>query len=286
MIRNIICHILPRHDGQKWRRTVAHLLHRWHLFNGKKVIAVAVDQWCDSMADVKAAFGDMADEIEWLEFANNSDLREVATFVPLLERVASLDHDEMTFCCHGKGSTRPGEECLSHPWADLMFAACLDAMPLVDCALCDAAVCGAFRLYGRDNVDWIFAGTFYWIRHDRTFSRDWRNVPQIWTGTENWPCTIFRREESRCLFMDNSQTPYDEHFWESVIIPSFRYWRENLQRHGLFMTEPLMCDWLKRRLNLSPQATGPAGSAMTLQAKRNWPRLPTFRRLASLFSTR
>lgn len=285
MRRNLICHIFPVRHGQ-WRRTVQHLLRRWDLFNGCKVIAVATDQSCDSVRDVQVAFGNHASEIEWLHFENNPALREVVSFASMLERVESIDQNEATFCCHAKGATRNGDCCLSHPWADVMFSVCLDVWSLVECALKDKPICGAFKLYGRDAVDWIFAGSFYWIRHDATFSRNWRDVPQIWTGTENWPCTVFRREESRCLFIDNSQTPYDQQFWETMIIPSFRFWRDNLQRSGLSMREPLMCDWLKKRLDLSPRPIGRDGSAMTRQEKRSLLRTPTFRKFVSLFSIR
>jgi hypothetical protein len=285
MIRNLMCHILPRHDGQKWRRTVDHLLRRWHVFNGRKVVAIAVDECCDTCADVREAFGDKAAEIEFLEFVNNPDLREVHTFVPMLERIESIDPEEITFSCHAKGSTRPHDDAMSHPWADVMFGVCLDAMPLVECVLRDHSMCGAFRLFGRDNVDWIFAGTFYWFRHDKVFSRDWRNVPQIWTGTENWPCTLFRREEVKCLFMDNCQTPYDEAYWETTIFPAFRFWQDNLRRHGLSMTDYSPPSWFLQRHPNFRLPTGRDGYTTTPPVKRSWRRQPIFQRLASLFST-
>jgi hypothetical protein len=284
VIFNLRCHIYPL--VPKWRRTVEHLKRYWPLFNGRKILAVALDEHCCvSMAEVKAAFA-FAPEIEWYEYRNDPALREVISFVETLEPLVSLNPEEATFCCHAKGSTREGDGCASHPWCDVMFDACCGSRELIECALKRSPICGAFKLYGRDDIDWIFAGSFYWIRHDATFSRDWRRVPQIWTGTENWPCEHFRRNESLCLFMDNSQTPYDHGYWEREIIPSWLYWRENLQRAGLSMTEPLMCGWLRQRVETFRRQNGTAGFDTIAQAKKNWRQIPGFLRRAFSCSTK
>lgn len=273
--RNLVCHILPRSRGQKWRATVEHLRRRMALFNGKRIIAVATDTDCDSAEDVKAAFGEHAASIEWLTFQNDPGLREVISFVPMLERVASLDPNEATFICHGKGSTHGHDDSVCHLWRDMMFETC-GAWPLVECALGDHAVCGAFRMFGAMAVDWHFSGTFYWIRHDKAFSRDWRRIRREWAGTEVWPGDQFLREESTCLFLDDVRNSlYDENFWEVTVLPALQIWKDRLRACGLSMTAYSPPTWfLQRHPNFLSQ-TGPAGSATTAPAKRSWLRIPT-----------
>ncbi len=285
MIRNLVCHIFPWSDGQQWRRSVDHLLSRWDVFSGKKIVAVAVSQCTDTVSHVVEAFGEHAGEIEFLEFVNNPDLREGHTLAPMLEKVESLDPNEITFYCHAKGSTRPHGDATSHLWRDVMFHVCLDDPRLAECGLQDKSICGAFRLFGSEGRDWIFAGSFYWFRHDAVFSRDWRNVPKIWTAVENWPCTMFRREESRCLFLDNCQTPYDENYWADVILPSFHQWQVNLRRLGLSMRDYSPPNWFVERHPNFRLTTGPDGFDTTVPAKRSWPRIPDFLHRALHFST-
>jgi hypothetical protein len=270
--RNLVCHILPRTAGQKWRATVEHLRRRWRLFNGKRIIAVATADDCDSPDDVKEAFGDDSESIEWITFKNNPVLREVISFVPMLGRVASLDPNEATFICHGKGATHAHDDSVCHLWRDVMFEVC-GTWPLVECALKDHAVCGAFRtVAGHLQVPFHFSGTFYWIRHDRTFARDWPYIPQHYAGTEAWPGVQFKFEESQCLFMDNTPSPYDEQAWLTTILPAYRYWQDQLRAHGVYTTDCSPPSWLTQRVNHSLPQTGRDGSAMTAPEKRSSPR--------------
>lgn len=284
MIRNLVSHILPKDNG-KWRRTVAHLRSRMELFNGKRVVSVATADDCDSPEEVRSAFGSDADSIEWLTFPNDCGLREVVSFVPMLERVASLNKNEITFVCHSKGATHGHDDSICHLWADLMFATCLDVPELVDCALQSAAICGSFRTgSGHLMVPWHFSGTFYWIRHDATFSRNWRNIRRHPFGTESWPGLQFAKEESACLFLDNCGSPYDESYWETSVLPAYRYWQERLRACGLVTTPYSPPSWFLERHPNFRDATGPAGSATTAPAKKNWRRIGTCLRRAVNFS--
>lgn len=285
MRRNLVCHLLPRSRGRKWLRTVSHLKQRWPLFNGKKIIAIVRAPDCDSPDEVRAAFNDPS--IEFLEFDNDQALREVISFVPMLSRVESLDPNEITFCCHGKGATHGHDDSICHCWADVMFSACLDYPELVECALKDKATCGAFRMFGAMCVDWHFSGSFYWIRHDRTFSRNWRNIPQEWAGTEKWPGVQFNRGESACLFLDNpTHSIYDENYWEQLIFPSFHHWQASLRSLGLCTIPYFPPQWFQERHPNFRLPIGLGGTAMTRPEKRNWSPLSSLRRLAANFSTR
>jgi hypothetical protein len=246
-----------------------------------------MDHDCDTLADVQAAFGDTAANIEWLTFQNDPALREVVSFVPMLERVANLDPNEMTFVCHAKGATHGHDDSVCHCWLDVMAAACLDSPELIECALEDAAICGAFRTRsGHLNVPWHFSGTFYWLRHDRAFARNWRNIHRHYCGTESWPGLQFGWEESKCLFLDHPQSLYDEHYWYNTVFPSYRHWQANLRSCGLTTTRVSAPEWLTRRVVPSPIPNGRDGFATTPLANGKLRRiakslhraLPSFRR--------
>lgn len=237
MKRNLLLHLYPLRCHANWRRTVAHLVARWELFDGRRIVSVALDEFTDTPADVRAAFGGR--EIE-LRAVVNGPMQEVASFVPLLEAVAG-DRESITLYAHGKGATHCDPASASHLWCDAMAEACLDYPRLVDCALADAATCGAFRSrlpigWPGPSPDWHFAGTWYWFRNDLLFARpDWRAVDPVLWGVEAWPGWRFSRADSRCLFFDEAQTThlYDRRFWASRIEPARRVWRRRLADCGL-----------------------------------------------------
>lgn len=233
--RNLICHLYPRHNGGHWRATVRHLLARWSQFNGVKTVTIGLDQTTDSPDDVVTEFGDAADSVAF-HWACNTDLQEVQQLGKLLESVA--DAPGLTLYAHGKGATHLDTGAASHAWRDAMAAACLDYPALVDCCLKDAGACGAFRStqrIGHSPSPWHFAGTWFWMRNDLLFSRNWGDWEQVFWGTESYPGRHFSHAESRCLFFDNAQTAhlYGPDFWRQYIGPSFRGWQNRLAACGL-----------------------------------------------------
>ncbi|HEY3969455.1 MAG TPA: hypothetical protein VGM05_33185 [Planctomycetaceae bacterium] len=231
MIRNLICHVYPRTAGQKWRRTAAHLIRRRELFTGRRILTVALDNTTDPIEDVRQTFAPL--DAEFI-VSPNAELGETATFFPALDRIESNSPDEITFRCHSKGCTHAGDHEMSHPWADVMFAANLDYPELIDCLLSDAAICGAFRKFESwpfpDSHAWHYQGSFYWFRHDRTFSRNWRWLMPTFYGIEAWP-GVFPREASACTFFDQvAVNLYAAAHWSSLVAPRFREWCCGMER--------------------------------------------------------
>jgi hypothetical protein len=231
-VRNLLCHIYPQTAGGRWRRTAEHLCARRQHFDGRRVIAVARDHECDRIDDVKAAFAPL--EAEFLEFDNDPNLGEVATLPALLESVADHDPRGITFYCHGKGASWPESTHPAHEWADVLFAACLDYPELVTRALATAVFCGSLRRttsLAATVSPWHFSGTFFWFRHDIVFdsSRNglWRHVERTWGGTEAWPSLQVPKEQSACLFLDDAGDLYDPHYWDTIVRPAFRAWRNS-----------------------------------------------------------
>lgn len=233
MIRNLLVHVFPQRDGQKWRRTAAHLLQRRELFNGRRILTVSLDDTTDSLATVKEAFAGL--DAEYLEFRNNP-LQESVTFLHGMDLLASTAPDEMTFRCHSKGCTHASDAATSHVWADVMFTACLDFPELVDCILKDVAIAGCFRWLGLwpfpKMYSWHYSGSFFWFRHDRTFNREWRFLmPTLW-AVEAWP-GIFPVAESGCFFHDGDGSAtthlYSHDHWKQMLAPEFQIWRKRME---------------------------------------------------------
>jgi hypothetical protein len=233
----LVVHCYPRKSG-KWRRTLAHLTagDRWAQFTGRKIVSVAHDECCDDPDDVCNVW---PAECEFIVRPNDRPLQEVANFLPMLERVASIDRDEFTTYVHCKGATQPDGHA-SHLWCDGMAAANLDYPRLLECCFANGAnIAGAFRSHGLWNFpgyhNWHYAGTWFTFRHSRIFGQlDWRNIHQNFMGVEAWP-GIVPAAESACLFFDNADTAhlYSNEFWRDIITPSLAWWHRSLQQCGL-----------------------------------------------------
>lgn len=252
MIRNLIYYCYPRSAGQKWRRSVDHLLARWPIFTGRKIVTIATDRCCDEPWEVMQAFGrDAYSEIEWIEAENLIDpnraafrgmqggLQEAAHFGKMLQMLETTDPDEITLYCHAKGSTHASDDAPSHKWLDAMAAACLDYPELVDCAMRRGNCAGALRVRVGWNFDGYagtqhFAGSWYWFRNSRVLELGFRDCPQVFYGTEGFP-GMFPFDETVCLFMDNENSGelYQNEHWTKIVGPALEYWRASLAKCGL-----------------------------------------------------
>jgi hypothetical protein len=231
---NLLFHILPVTTDAVWQRHVQHLLRRIELFNGKRVIAIATAGRSspfelDPPDIVRQAFsGHRIDQ--WVIMENVRELREVVTFLPLLERIYSRDPHEVTFYGHSKGVTHEMNEGTTvHRWADTMYEVCLDDWSRIQAALEVFPMAGPFKRYGQfrtpNNHQWHFSGTFYWFRNDAVFSRDWCHVDRRFFGTESWPATIFPAHETACLLLDDCGDLYNLQYWKSHVETELRKWR-------------------------------------------------------------
>jgi len=235
VIRNLIVHCYPRKSG-KWRRTLRHLERAWGQFTGRKIITIAHDECCSAPAEVAREW---PADCEIIIKPNDRPLQEVASFVPMLERVESRDPDEFTTYVHCKGATQPDGHA-SHLWCDGMAAANLDYPQLLECLFASGKnIVGAFRSHGLWSFpgyhNWHYAGTWFTFRNSRIFGElDWRNINQDFMGVEAWP-GIVPVEESGCLFYDNANTAhlYNLDFWRDNITLSLKHWRKSLEKCGL-----------------------------------------------------
>lgn len=284
-VRHLLYHVYPVSDNGMWQWNVDELVKRLDLFNGRKVVAVAVDRGkrprdpqgpnrpdrlrqipgCDSFASVVDRFGRHAGGIEFVEVENDPKLREVASFLPLFERLSSnVSPDECLLYAQAKGVTRPAGH-VARRWAEVLYEVMLDYWPVVADSLTRYPVTGAFRKAGRgwsrdqSESDWHYSGSWFWCRNQSLFtSPDWRKIDQFWSGIEPYPSQHFGRDSRGvgCLFHEGTvraMNLYDHRYWGRHVEPDLARFRA--ANGGKKTVTPSILDFIRRtrtELSLPP----------------------------------
>lgn len=245
--RNLIYHVCPLAANDGWQQNVRQLLRRIDLFDGRRIIALAVGEGLVPPADVVSAFAGR--NCEFLQIENDPDLREVVTFLPLLEAIADPLPWQATFYAHTKGNSTAVNMEGARRWRNLMYHQLLDRWEECLAELSRDSVAGGEGHPGRspamlgthfmhwrprrspfptrlDNrYHWIFAGTFFWFRHDRVFTNPhWRDVPRDRYAAEAWPGQMFPPADGCCVWPAdgrnlNGVNPYDPRLYAAEEIP-------------------------------------------------------------------
>lgn len=202
MIRNLLFHCYPI-KGTVWPWHVSQLLKYQQVWNGRRIVILALDERTAPEDELRAQFAPFDAEI--LIRRNNPALAETAHFIETLGLLASTRADEATFYAHAKGVTRtqPTQEPVRR-WSELMYKATLSFPKVIEHRLSKVGTVGCLRWTHRPTdipfrSGWCWAGTFFWMRHDLLFSRDWRKIEQKVYGVEDYPSWQFSKEESSCL---------------------------------------------------------------------------------------
>lgn len=224
MPRNLVCHIYPLLKTGTWIRTVQHLRARSELFDGQRIISVALGPGTAMPEEVLEAFGDF--EAVYRFVPNDEQLWEGASFAGLLNAFADAPGE--TFYCHSKGASHPADH-VSQRWADVMFHLCLDYPATVADTLRLCPIAGpCMRVEKRMNVEWHYSGTFFWFYesaiHSRAVRLDDRNCVERWPAL-NWEHTVAGN-----LGLMDCRNLYDEINWRSWITRRFQkeiLWNED-----------------------------------------------------------
>lgn len=203
-VRNLTYHVCPLKSNEIWRFNIRSLLQRSDLFNGKRVIAIAVGEGLHEPGVIREAFG--GGPWRFIEIPNDRELREVATFLPLLEAVANTNDCEATFYAHTKGNSTADSALGATYWRNAMYHHLLDRWEECMKELEYHYFVGTHKMVWPENIrspfptaevidpligNWMHAGTFYWFRHDRVFNRpDWKNILRDRYGAEAWPSIV------------------------------------------------------------------------------------------------
>ena len=203
MIRNLLFYCYPVRETI-WPWHVDRLLERKSIWNGRRIIVLALDGRTDLESDVRARFEPV--EAEILVRKNDPSLGEKAHFIDTLSLLKSTRSDEATFYAHAKGVTRKGPELEAvRSWSSLMYRCCLDFPALIERRLGQFATVGCLRWnhHYHSRTGWCWAGTFFWVRHDALFSRNWKDIDQSKYGVEDYPGRHFKIDEGSCLTMEH-----------------------------------------------------------------------------------
>lgn len=231
-VRHLLYHVYPRR-GSRWRERVLRLRERIGLFNGRKVVAVAVDDTTDAAHHVERELEGCGCEI--LSVPNEPSLREVATFLPLFERVADLTGPEhATLYAHAKGVTRPpGATC--HRWAEVLEEVMMGDWPAVEGVLTQFPIAGCFKKLGRgwkaaeSRSEWHYSGSWAWFSNRELFGRpDWRRIDRFWSGIEPYPSLHFAADDAGCVFHAApvpAMNLYSADYWNRAVEPAYAKWR-------------------------------------------------------------
>lgn len=221
--RNLLYHVTPFASNDIWLRNVRQLVKRIDLFNGRRIIAVATGDGLVSPEEVRSAFG--THDVEIVPHPNSRELRENATFLKLLEQVASTDPAEATFYAHAKGVAKEvlcsGDPLGSRYWRNAMYHELLDGWDRIAELLEEYPVIGSHRRHhphhptiypdGQSSSDWHFGGTFFWFRNSDVYATNrWREVwqPTGW-GAEAWVGRMFAFDQSACVAYDGLEDAYN-----------------------------------------------------------------------------
>lgn len=235
--RHLIYHLMPVKNAGVWRRSVAMLVRRMDLFNGTRAVAIAVNADCDLPEKVIKAFQGTVKDFIIVE--NDSKFREVKTFLPLWAKIKDNGPEDATFCCHGKGVTKPVNPGVTvHTWGQIMFESCLDYWPYVSRLLKTYPTVGSFKKVGHgfegSESSWHYSGTFYWLRNEALRAKpDWTRIDNVWWGTESYPSLHFSAKEAGCIFYEGTVPElnvYEMNYMRGRILPQWEKWRKEHER--------------------------------------------------------
>jgi hypothetical protein len=217
-IRHLIYHICPLTANDVWRKNLAQLRRRWHLFNGRRILSIAAGPGCRPPHDVLAELSGL--DFDAFTVRNSVELRETPGFIRLLWAIETTAPNEAAFYAHTKGVTRPAGHRGVRYWRNLMYHALLDDLEAVTVALRNFPIVGTHRQLheqplvlfpGRTvGAKWHFAGTFFWFRcRDVFMNPKWADyIQQTGWASEAWPGWMFPYDRSFCMAVDNPRNPY------------------------------------------------------------------------------
>lgn len=209
MRRHCLFYLYPWKD-RHWRWYIDKIKAHRGAFNGKYVIIVATDDRTEDIHIVRQEISSLGFAV--VETRNNKKFPMVSDFHNHLEFFKSTDRNEAVFFGHSKGISHVQADGSPRPstlsWAEAMFKLNLDCPALIDKLLERYEAVGAFKYFGmHGGAPWHYSGTFFWLRCDALFSRDWRTQRDDIFDVEGFPGRIVKDENAFCLGPMSHQLP-------------------------------------------------------------------------------
>lgn len=168
---DVIYHICPFVDSERWKWNVEQLLKRIDVFNGVRAAAIVTGYRLEDPDVVKEFVGhDFTFIVKENKREDGERPTEAITFWDLLKFVQTIDVTRVTFFAHTKGVSKPNQVQLN--WAEVMYAELLDDMQRVRQAMESKGMLGVDIDYAGP---YLFPGTFWWFHNATLFNKDWEN---------------------------------------------------------------------------------------------------------------
>ncbi len=214
--RHLIYHLYPIRDSV-WKENLDELLRRENVFDGRRILTVALDAETVSETAVREALRGVPADVRFVE--NVPAMGETVSFERMLAEVLNLPG--LTFYAHGKGVSRMHFRDTFGFWARSMYTL-LDRLDEVSTQLTGKGVCGFARQFANRTGDgrygWHYPGSFYWFRNDAVAARPYEPTKRDRFLTERFPADLFRFEESGTLVeRPIAGSPYDREVWEPLL---------------------------------------------------------------------
>ena len=207
--KNLIYFIYYGGKITHYHRLNLRLLNKyWSVFNGKKVVKVAID----GKAFLEPLKSLLPSDCEFEIVQNNPIMGESVHFIDSIGKV----NDGITFYAHCKGISRPTWKGLDI-WIERMYKDNLKAIPDLRDNLF-SGVCGKL-LACPPYVpqDFHYSGSFYWFNTNKVKDRI-KEMPMDRYLTERFPAIIAKKSE--CVFQypsfNKNLNYYDERTWASL----------------------------------------------------------------------
>jgi hypothetical protein len=207
--RHCIYHIYAAKKDDIWLRNVEQVRKNTHIFNGKKIAAIAYDENTAPNDEVKKQLPGF----EFIEMENDKNLREVATFPRLLQKVsAETKPGNAVFYAHTKGNTTTANKHGAAIWRNVMYRELLDNYEQCMEHMRYYIAVGIHKMSWPEDhpgpfptkLDfgnrWMFAGTFFWFRADALFLANWRTIAPERYGAEAWISGSLKFHEGKSVY--------------------------------------------------------------------------------------
>ena len=223
MLRNLLYNCCPLKGAEEVLRDNIERLCLYDsfkpsIFNHRKIVIIKTGNELEDPDVVAPLFASLGD-VEFVLWPNDQKLQETAGFIEALGMLESTRKDEITFYAHTKGvgkaihlnipndvvNIQEKHLVAVRQWRNRMYHECLNNVKRIDKVLQKHPACGCFfRLNPRRKNVWMFSGTFWWVNHQRLFSKNWKKIEQIRGGVEYYLSGLFTFKEAYELYSSNS----------------------------------------------------------------------------------